>query len=222
MFDWKIGAMLVVSALISIILPPLASWSIRRKREGGTLFRYSKTVWGLQAGFSLFFTWLVGIREGTSAEGWVSLVLMWLLILLSLTDLQAMVLPNLFTYSGTVLFAAVRIWVHPMPYGNYLCASALAYLCCLIISKCTGGMGMGDAKLLAMSGWVVGWPEIFLAFWLATWSALFCAVCHALLFKRRSWGDPLPFAPHLAIGVIIALLWGDGWIHFLLSFRILE
>jgi prepilin signal peptidase PulO-like enzyme (type II secretory pathway) len=139
------------------------------------------------------------------------------LILLSLTDLKAMLVPNLFTYSGIALFAAVRLWVHPMPYANYLWASLLAYICCLMIGKWTNGMGLGDAKLLAMSGWVVGWPDIFLAFWIATWSALLYAVCNSLLLRRKNWRDPIPFAPHLAIGVLAALLWGETWKHFLLT-----
>ena len=69
------------------------------------------------------------------------------------------------------------------------------------------GMGMGDVKLAAFIGLVVGFPSVFVAL-------LFSFVVGGLIgggllltgLKGRK--DPIPFAPFLVAGGMVAMLYG--------------
>jgi leader peptidase (prepilin peptidase)/N-methyltransferase len=64
------------------------------------------------------------------------------------------------------------------------------------------GLGLGDADLMMMAGSFLGWQPILIAFFVSVVPGLVLGV--AQLFRR---GDQtLPFAPALAIGVMITLL----------------
>ena len=72
------------------------------------------------------------------------------------------------------------------------------------------GIGMGDVKLLAFVGLALGyfhWYLILVALFLGF---LFGAVISVFLmiFKGMGRKDRLPFAPYLAAGSIVALVWG--------------
>lgn len=167
------------------------------------------------AGLSI---WVFSVERGVTVETWIHLFLFWYLIILSLTDYWAGLIPNLFTFSGVILFFLLRMIFHPQPFTNYL----LAFLCALggllIIGRISGGLGGGDAKLLAMAAWVIGWPHVLTAFWLATASACLYIGWRALRRQPIKAGQPFPFGPHLALGIYFACLWGDRLLYWYLSF----
>jgi len=71
-----------------------------------------------------------------------------------------------------------------------------------------GGMGMGDVKLAALIGLLVGFPQVFIA--LLTSFVLGGAVASGLLLTRRKGRkNPIPFAPFLTAGLITAVLYGE-------------
>jgi prepilin signal peptidase PulO-like enzyme (type II secretory pathway) len=69
-------------------------------------------------------------------------------------------------------------------------------------------MGLGDVKLAALIGLVVGFPSILLALFLSfvVGGAVGAA---GLLARRIGTKDALPFAPFLAMGGMVALLYGE-------------
>jgi leader peptidase (prepilin peptidase)/N-methyltransferase len=70
------------------------------------------------------------------------------------------------------------------------------------------GMGMGDIKLLALIGAVLGpWPALPMIIFLSSISALLVIIPMSLM-KKRSLRHALPFGPFLALGSIIWLLHG--------------
>ena len=78
----------------------------------------------------------------------------------------------------------------------------------LIVLVYPGGMGLGDVKLAALIGLVVGFPLVLLALFLSF--VLGGAVgAAALLARRAGMKDALPFAPFLAAGAMVALLYGE-------------
>ena len=81
------------------------------------------------------------------------------------------------------------------------------------------GIGMGDVKLLAFTGLALGYfhwylvlVQLFVGFLLG---ALVAIPLLALAKKGRK--DPLPFAPFLAVGAIIALVWGQQIVNLYLK-----
>jgi leader peptidase (prepilin peptidase) / N-methyltransferase len=66
------------------------------------------------------------------------------------------------------------------------------------------GLGMGDADLMMMAGAFVGWQVVLFALVPSVFLALFMGIVQ--LVRRR--GQTLPFAPPLAVGVMLtALTW---------------
>lgn len=63
-------------------------------------------------------------------------------------------------------------------------------------------LGLGDADLMMMAGAFIGWQLVVMSFFIGTFAALFLTVPLALWRKERD----LPFAPGLAIGVMITML----------------
>jgi leader peptidase (prepilin peptidase)/N-methyltransferase len=84
-----------------------------------------------------------------------------------------------------------------------------------LISK--GGMGMGDVKLYALLGFVLGFKLVLLSFFLST---LFGAVIggFALIFKIVKRKQPIPFGPFIAAGTLMAYYWGLDLIELYLQF----
>ncbi|MGB9792914.1 MAG: prepilin peptidase [Thermacetogeniaceae bacterium] len=71
-----------------------------------------------------------------------------------------------------------------------------------------GGMGGGDVKLAFVAGLFLGWPLAPLGLFLGIClGGVLAIILLALHIKGRK--DPLPFGPFIALGFLIALLWGD-------------
>ncbi len=71
------------------------------------------------------------------------------------------------------------------------------------------GMGMGDAKLMAFSGVVLGWdviPALFLGFLLGSIASI-----PPILTGKKEWKSKIPFGPYLIAGSWISIFVG-GWI----------
>ena len=85
-----------------------------------------------------------------------------------------------------------------------------------LIMALAGGMGLGDAKLMAAVGILLGWKQTLLA-------AFFGIVigCIAALIlkirKKRGWKSEIPFGPFLCIGSYLSMLVGEQILSFYLS-----
>ena len=69
------------------------------------------------------------------------------------------------------------------------------------------GMGYGDFKLLAAIGAWTGWQVLPVAILVAAGLGAVVGSL-ALWLTRRGRETPIPFGPWLALGGIVALLWG--------------
>jgi leader peptidase (prepilin peptidase)/N-methyltransferase len=78
----------------------------------------------------------------------------------------------------------------------------------LIVVVYPRGMGLGDVKLAALVGLVVGFPLVLLALFLSFVLGGVVGVA-VLLARRAGMKDALPFAPFLAVGGMVALLYGE-------------
>ena len=150
----------------------------------------------------------------------------WLLVL-ALIDLDTLTLPNVLTQSGLVaglMFQAGLGWVQ---------AGTVAAIASHLMSGLVGAvmgiwlfdliaiagsfvfgqaaMGGGDAKLVAMIGAWLGWKYMLLAGFLACVLGAFGgggAIALGWLSRRQ----PMPFGPFLAVGAVLATLFGEGFI----------
>lgn len=74
-------------------------------------------------------------------------------------------------------------------------------------------MGGGDAKLMAAAGLLLGWKLIILAFLIGCIAG---SVIHIIRMKLSDADHVLAMGPYLAVGIMIAALWGDSLIQMYL------
>ena len=79
------------------------------------------------------------------------------------------------------------------------------------------GIGGGDIKLMAAAGLLLGWQKILLALFIGS---VLGVVIHFTLMKFKGKDRVLAFGPYLAVGIFIAMLYGDQILFWYLNLYI--
>lgn len=80
------------------------------------------------------------------------------------------------------------------------------------------GMGFGDVVYAFLMGFILGFPKVILALYLAFVTGAIVAMVLIALHKKKFKGGTIPFGPFLVLGTIISLLWGNDIINFVMRF----
>lgn len=133
---------------------------------------------------------------------------------IALIDLRHRIIPNRLTYPALILFTVLILlaWsigdaVDPLLAGIGLLLYGGILLVVAVISR---GMGMGDVKLAALIGLVLG--SLGLRFvGVAAASAIVLGGLGAVgaLAMGKGRKSAIPFGPYLAAGAVVAGLWGE-------------
>ena len=75
-------------------------------------------------------------------------------------------------------------------------------------------IGGGDVKMMFACGLILGWQRILLAFLVG---CIVGSVVHMIRIKVQGAGRVLAMGPYLAVGVMLAALWGNSWIGWYLG-----
>ena len=71
-----------------------------------------------------------------------------------------------------------------------------------------GGMGFGDVKMVALIGFVAGFPLVLVSLFLGiVLGGLVSLVLLLLKIKKRK--EAVPFGPFLAVATVVTLIWGS-------------
>ena len=144
------------------------------------------------------------------------------LIVLFVIDLQHRILPNVITLPGIAAGFAASLFLPPgwlssligiVAGGGILFAIAEAYYRLRGIE----GLGMGDVKMLAMIGAVLGWPLMLLTLVFASFAGSLVGV-GLMASGRGGMQAALPFGTFLALGALVAAVAGDPILTWYLSF----
>lgn len=134
---------------------------------------------------------------------------------IALIDVRHRIIPNRLTYPALLFFPIVIVaaWlagasVDPLAglVGLALFGGAL-----FVVAVISGGMGMGDVKLAALVGLVLG--SIALRYvGVAAGAAVVLGGLGGVvaLAMGRGRKSAIPFGPYLAAGAVVAGLWGDA------------
>lgn len=156
----------------------------------------------------------VGLLQPTVPTGVLRAVLVLVLVPCAVIDIDRRIIPNRITGPAAVLAILLGLTLDPggeparllwaALCGGFLLLAALAY---------PAGMGMGDVKLVVVTGLFLGAP-VFIALLLALLANSVGGIVLAVrLGIRRARKATLPFGPFLAAGAIVAALVGAGLIH---------
>jgi leader peptidase (prepilin peptidase) / N-methyltransferase len=141
---------------------------------------------------------------------------LWVLIALSLIDLETKLLPNRIVYPsvvvGLVLLAITAVlgpgldaWVRAL---LGMVAGAGGFFVIALISP--AGMGMGDVKLAGLIGLFLGylsWEIVFLGFFLAFLVGAISGI-GLMIAGKAGRKTQVPFGPFMALSAILATLYG--------------
>ena len=166
----------------------------------------------LTAILTVLFVYRYGITVWTFGV----LLAVYFLIILSVIDLQLMIIPDRFSL-GLIVLGLAFAWCNPNFTGVWwqkelwslvgagaglFGVLAIALLGTWIFKK--EAMGGGDVKLMAGVGAFVGWQGVITTVIFGSFFGLVYAV-FLMIFKGKKGSDAIPFGPFLSLGALINL-----------------
>ena len=203
---------------------PIVSWIVLRGRCRSCGTRIPVRYPLVEAATAVLFA-AVAVRFGLTAELPAFCIFLGALLALALIDLEHFLLPSRIIYS-TLLIEAVVLGVTAVVDQRWVTlehaviAGLVAFLTFFMIHFIyPAGMAWGDLRLAGLIGFVLGWlgyQYVLVGLFLAFLSASIVGI--ALIAARRANGKtPIPFGVFLALGAVIAVLWGQPlahlWLH---------
>jgi leader peptidase (prepilin peptidase)/N-methyltransferase len=191
---------------------PILSWSALRGRCAYCRAPISIQYPVIELATALLWVLIVWMTP----VGWLlasRLVLATALIVLFMIDLEHQLLPNAITLPGILVGLAFSFVAPPGPVdsllgiilgGGVLYGIAAAYY----LLRKEEGMGMGDVKMLAMVGAFLGWQAVLLTLVLSSFAGAVMGMAMMAL-QKGNLRYALPFGTFLAVGALIAMLFGE-------------
>ncbi|PKM57880.1 MAG: prepilin peptidase [Firmicutes bacterium HGW-Firmicutes-3] len=149
---------------------------------------------------------------GLSWQTLIACFLFSALLVVFMIDLRYKIIPN-----GLVLFILLLGVIQTFLTRDYLShiigffiVSGILILLSLMVKN---GMGMGDIKLMAAAGLLLGWDQILLALMIGAilGSVIGISLIVIKVIKPR---EAIPFGPFLATGIMTAMLFGEPIINW--------
>lgn len=186
---------------------PLISWLMLRGRchhcSQAISVRYPATEVATLL-VSLVLAWLLPWDITLFA----ALLLCWILLALTLIDIEHQLLPDVLTLSLLWLGLLLQVFaLLPGSLSDAVLGAAAGYLSLWLLAsgyrywRGIDALGLGDAKLLAALGAWLGWQALPTILLIAAVAGIATALLRYLLFKRPL-NQPLPFGPMLALAGI--------------------
>lgn len=151
----------------------------------------------------LFFRW------GASSAFAMAMILMLFSLFNSLTDIESGYIFDVSALAPGALALALRLTEGWSATLDGAIGAAVGFgVISVIILVSRGGMGWGDAMLMAGVGAALGWRWCVIALY-AGFLIGGAIVIPLILMKRLSRKDAIPLGPFLAVGAIVTLFVGD-------------
>lgn len=145
---------------------------------------------------------------GFSKELVVALIFISLLVIITVSDLAYMLIPNKILLPFGIALCLLRIVSPLSPWWDSLLGAGVGFGVLLLIGIVSkGGMGGGDIKLFFVIGLVLGTIQTLLTLFLA---ALIGSIIGIIILKIKGKGrkTPIPFGPSIALAALIAYFYG--------------
>jgi leader peptidase (prepilin peptidase) / N-methyltransferase len=182
-------------------------WLIQRFPKGEGTAPSSRRRWIVAAITAALFA-AVTVKIGFHARLAPALLLTALIVPASIIDLRHRIIPNAINFPGAVAVYLTAVIAQPDRWAELLiggvAAAAFLGLAWLIYPA---GMGLGDVKMTLMIGLALGkfaGVALFAAFAIS----LLPSIAVLLLKGPRGRKVSFPFGPFLALGAMVAILYG--------------
>ena len=174
---------------------------------------------------SIFSFLIIYYFFGVSLTTILLIILFLSFIVIFFIDLKHYIIPDILTFPMMVLGFLKSFDPNLNPlfpnYINSLLGGIIGYgiiwLLILFYKKIRNkeGMGLGDAKILAVVGFWFGWVSIPFVIFLSSTIALIIVIPD-LLKKKKKLTSQIPFGPYIIIATIIFIVFKDKFLSLLL------
>jgi leader peptidase (prepilin peptidase)/N-methyltransferase len=197
---------------------PLLSWLLLRGRCRACSAPIARRYPTVEAVTAALFAAVAVVHAHDTTMLVLGIVLVAFLVPIALIDADHRLIPNKLTLPAAVLGIVLGTALDPGGEVERLvaglAAGALLAVPSLLHPK---GMGMGDAKLVAVLGLYLGVaivPAFFVAFAVGTAVGMGIMLRKGLSAGRKT---AVPFGPFLALGAVVGVLAGDDLVQLYLS-----
>ncbi|MGO1058955.1 prepilin peptidase [Planococcus sp. FY231025] len=157
-------------------------------------------------------------KFGFTPELIVALLFVSLLVIITVSDIAYMLIPDKVLLPIGIVLLALRLFIPLDPWWDAIAGALVGFgllLLIAIVSK--GGMGGGDIKLFFVIGLVLGVSGTLLTLFLAS---LIGAIAGLFMLQKSEQGrkTPVPFGPSIALGAVITYFWGAELLAWYMGF----
>lgn len=156
-------------------------------------------------------------KVGFTLELLVALTLISLLVIVFIADLHYMLIPNKILLFFMPILVIERLFISEETLLSMILGLTIGFFIPYLIAVISkGGMGGGDIKLLAVLGFVLGWKQLLLAFFLSTFYGAIIGG-YLLATKKKSRKEPIPFGPFIVFGTLTVYFYGKQILDWYIS-----
>ncbi len=189
-------------------LIPVVSYTLNRGRcrYCGAKISYLYLLGEL---LTVVFLLLTYDHFGVVKELLVAIPFMLVLVIVTITDLYKQLIPNKIIFPAYLVFFFLRLFSHHLPILDYIIGFFVGGGILFIVAYLSkGGMGGGDVTLFALIGLVLGWQQVLLTIFLASFlGSLIGGILLLMKLLQRKQG--IPFAPFIVTATVIVYLYGE-------------
>lgn len=163
---------------------------------------------------------LSAYKFGFTMELVVALAFISLLMIITVSDINFMIIPDKILAIFFIILVIIRIFQPLSPWWDSILGALVGFSLLFLIAVISkGGMGGGDIKLFFVIGIVLGTKLTLLAFFLSTFFGSILGGIGLLMgkIKRR---EPMPFGPYIVLGVLVTYFFGNYIIELYLQWVI--
>jgi len=157
------------------------------------------------------------IMLGIGPELIIAILFMSLLVIISVSDIAYMLIPDKVLLPFAIVFFGLRILIPLTPWWDSLLGAVIGFgVLYLIAVVSKGGMGGGDIKLFFVLGLVLGTANTLLTLFLAS---LIGSIVGVIILKKAGKGrkTPIPFGPSISLAAVISYFWGADLVEWYLT-----
>ena len=146
---------------------------------------------------------------GWSKELLIALLLISLVVIITISDIEKMIIPNkVLLFFGTLMLI-IRFFIPTEPWWDGYLGAMFGFLLLFIIMVVSkGGMGGGDVKLFFVLGLFVGMKGVFFTLFLASLFGLIYGVIQ-MGQKKLQRKQPIPFGPFIGLAVLVVYFFSN-------------
>ena len=151
---------------------------------------------------------------GVGSELIVAIIFMSLLVIITVSDMAYMLIPDKVLLPFAIALCGIRILIPLNPWWDSILGALIGFGVLYFIALVSkGGMGGGDIKLFFVIGLVLGTVNTLLTLVLA---AFIGSIVGIIILKRTGQGrkTPVPFGPSISLAAVISYFWGADFVEW--------